>query len=65
MCEKEKFSAWKIRIKEKRETRVNGSPTTYVLDVFLANGFDDDQINWLDFVRFWIFFFNSFNFFSI
>ncbi|XP_015571154.2 (S)-N-methylcoclaurine 3'-hydroxylase isozyme 1 [Ricinus communis] len=49
---KEMFSAWEIHIKERRETHVHGAPTNDFLDVFLANDFDDDQINWLTFELF-------------
>ncbi|XP_050206299.1 probable (S)-N-methylcoclaurine 3'-hydroxylase isozyme 2 [Mercurialis annua] len=46
---KEIFGAWKSHVKERRETHVPGSTTVDFLDVFLANDFDDDQINWLAF----------------
>ncbi|XP_065870150.1 probable (S)-N-methylcoclaurine 3'-hydroxylase isozyme 2 [Euphorbia lathyris] len=43
-CIKELFGVWEIYIKERRE---RPPQNTDFLDVFLANGFDDDQINWL------------------
>ncbi|XP_065870137.1 probable (S)-N-methylcoclaurine 3'-hydroxylase isozyme 2 [Euphorbia lathyris] len=43
-CLKELFGVWEIYIKERRESPAQN---TDFLDVFLANGFDDHQINWL------------------
>lgn len=43
----ETFAIWAINIKERRNSYVHDSPKRDFLDVFLANGFDDDQINWL------------------
>ncbi|XP_050221237.1 (S)-N-methylcoclaurine 3'-hydroxylase isozyme 1-like [Mercurialis annua] len=48
-CMKEIFAAWESHVKERRETHVHGSPIIDFLGVFLANDFDDDQINWLAF----------------
>ncbi|XP_050224660.1 probable (S)-N-methylcoclaurine 3'-hydroxylase isozyme 2 [Mercurialis annua] len=46
-CLKEIFAAWENHVKERKETYSHGSTTADFLDVFLANGFDDNQINWL------------------
>ncbi|KDP34507.1 hypothetical protein JCGZ_11057 [Jatropha curcas] len=43
------FGIWEIYIKERRERNENAhnASNTDFLDVFLSNGLDDDQINWL------------------
>ncbi|KAJ6417716.1 hypothetical protein OIU84_001153 [Salix udensis] len=41
------FARWTINVKERRSSFVHDSPKRDFLDVFLANGFDDDQINWI------------------
>ncbi|KDP34501.1 hypothetical protein JCGZ_11051 [Jatropha curcas] len=48
-CLKEMFGIWEIYIKERRERHANAHNvfSTDFLDVFLSNGLDDDQINWL------------------
>ncbi|KAJ8752960.1 hypothetical protein K2173_008695 [Erythroxylum novogranatense] len=46
-CIKEMFSTWEIFVKERRETERFHAHKSDFLDVFLANGFDDEQINWL------------------
>ncbi|EEF51432.1 (S)-N-methylcoclaurine 3'-hydroxylase isozyme 1 [Ricinus communis] len=48
-CLKEMFGVWEIYIKERRRTHDHdhAAPKTDFLDIFLSNGFDDDQINWL------------------
>uniref|UniRef100_A0A2P2IH90 Putative S-N-methylcoclaurine 3'-hydroxylase isozyme 2 n=1 Tax=Rhizophora mucronata TaxID=61149 RepID=A0A2P2IH90_RHIMU len=44
------FATWAEHIKERRESRNNNFQKADFLDVCLANGFDNDQINWLLFV---------------
>ncbi|KDP20161.1 hypothetical protein JCGZ_11053 [Jatropha curcas] len=47
-CLKEMFDIWEIFIKERRERHArNGVVKEDFLDVFISNGFDDEQINWL------------------
>ncbi|KDP34508.1 hypothetical protein JCGZ_11058 [Jatropha curcas] len=49
-CLKEMFGIWEIYIKERREERhanAHNTSNTDFLGVFLSNGLDDDQINWL------------------
>ncbi|KDP34502.1 hypothetical protein JCGZ_11052 [Jatropha curcas] len=48
-CLKEMFGICEIYIKERRERHANAhnASSTDFLDVFLSNGLDDDQINWL------------------
>ncbi|KAJ9139918.1 hypothetical protein P3X46_030610 [Hevea brasiliensis] len=43
----EMFAVWGIYIKERRQKHGQDAPKNDFLDVFLANGFQDDQINWL------------------
>ncbi|WCJ37097.1 cytochrome P450 family 76 subfamily C polypeptide 1 [Euphorbia peplus] len=50
VCLKEMFGVWEGYIKERRETPIcnnGGHRISDFLDVFLANGFDDQRINWL------------------
>ncbi|WCJ36607.1 cytochrome P450 family 76 subfamily G polypeptide 1 [Euphorbia peplus] len=46
ICLQEMFGIWEIYVKERRERPAAKTKADF-LDVFLANGFDDDQINWL------------------
>ncbi|CAK7337214.1 unnamed protein product [Dovyalis caffra] len=46
-CVKEMYAIWGIYIKERRESYVPDGPKKDFLDVFLANGCHNDQINWL------------------
>ncbi|XP_050221350.1 (S)-N-methylcoclaurine 3'-hydroxylase isozyme 1-like [Mercurialis annua] len=46
-CLEEMFGVWEIYIKQRRQTYEKDAPKTDFLDVFLSNGFDDHQINWL------------------
>ncbi|EEF48750.1 probable (S)-N-methylcoclaurine 3'-hydroxylase isozyme 2 [Ricinus communis] len=46
-CLERMFGVWDIYIKERRERHVKDARKTDFLDVFLSNGFDDHQINWL------------------
>ena len=65
-CIEEMFSVWKIYIKERREIHVyDHAPKTDFLDLFLSNGFDDDQINWLVMVCLLYLYLYDFSFISI
>ncbi|KAJ9139920.1 hypothetical protein P3X46_030612 [Hevea brasiliensis] len=46
-CVQEMFAIWEIYVKERRQKHGQDAPKNDFLDVFLANGFQDDQINWL------------------
>ncbi|KAJ8771526.1 hypothetical protein K2173_026703 [Erythroxylum novogranatense] len=46
-CFKEISATWGPHIKERREIQVQDSLKADFLDVFIANGFDDQKINWL------------------
>jgi hypothetical protein len=47
VCVNQMFDIWGKYIKERREKHVHDGPRSDFLDVFLANGFEDLQINWL------------------
>jgi hypothetical protein len=47
VCVNQMFDIWGKYIKERREKYVHDGPRSDFLDVFLANGFEDLQINWL------------------
>ncbi|KAJ8771502.1 hypothetical protein K2173_026679 [Erythroxylum novogranatense] len=44
---KEMSATWESEIKERREIQVQDSSKADFLDVFIANGFDDQKISWL------------------
>ncbi|KAJ8771425.1 hypothetical protein K2173_026602 [Erythroxylum novogranatense] len=46
-CVHQMFKTWESDIKRRRETQVQDSRKVDFLDVFIANGFDDQKINWL------------------
>ncbi|KAJ8752796.1 hypothetical protein K2173_008531 [Erythroxylum novogranatense] len=46
-CVHEFFATWELDIKRRRETQVSDSSKADFLDVFIANGFEDEKINWL------------------
>ncbi|KAF9668321.1 hypothetical protein SADUNF_Sadunf15G0116600 [Salix dunnii] len=46
-CVNQMFGVWGKHIKERREKHVQDGPRSDFLDVFLTNGFEDLQINWL------------------
>ncbi|KAJ8752828.1 hypothetical protein K2173_008563 [Erythroxylum novogranatense] len=46
-CVHELFATWELDIKRRRETQVSDSSKADFLDVFIANGFEDEKINWL------------------
>lgn len=47
VCVNQMFDIWGKYINERREKHVHDGPRSDFLDVFLANGFEDLQINWL------------------
>ncbi|KAJ6688723.1 3'-HYDROXYLASE ISOZYME putative-RELATED [Salix koriyanagi] len=47
VCANQMFGVWGKHIKERREKHVQDGPRSDFLDVFLANGFEDLQINWV------------------
>ncbi|KAF2320318.1 hypothetical protein GH714_027108 [Hevea brasiliensis] len=46
-CVQEMYAIWEIYVKERRQKHGQDAPKNDFLDAFLANGFQDDQINWL------------------
>ncbi|KAJ9139919.1 hypothetical protein P3X46_030611 [Hevea brasiliensis] len=46
-CGQEMVALWEMYVKERRQKHGQDTPRNDFLDVFLANGFQDDQINWL------------------
>uniref|UniRef100_A0A6N2NEE6 Cytochrome P450 n=1 Tax=Salix viminalis TaxID=40686 RepID=A0A6N2NEE6_SALVM len=47
VCVNQMFGVWGKHIKERREKHAQDGPRRDFLDVFLANGFEDLQINWV------------------